>query len=290
MDTLKEKTEQLHKLIECIETLKKLSMGHNESEVYLIKSTETLLVSEAIQLVEYIKAILSEDMAYTNEYLESVDRYIADSEQNETKEQDTMSKLSEIDKTIVDSIQEEAQEPCEAPKDVESFISQPLVSEIDEKKEVAMSDDDVLGTVQENISDVICQENQSKEIFLDIDLGEEAVQVDRCEEEIVLEDNQIEEVKEPMLFSTPVFESLTAVESKPKIADIKKSLSIADRFRFQREIFGNNGERMFDTLTKLNEMTSFEEAMDFVEKTLVFDRDNKTGIDFIDLLKRRFLV
>lgn len=75
---------------------------------------------------------------------------------------------------------------------------------------------------------------------------------------------------------------------KPKISDLKQAISIAERFRFQRELFGGNGEKMSETIATLNNMLSIKEALDHISITLQWDNENPVVKDFITILKRKF--
>lgn len=74
----------------------------------------------------------------------------------------------------------------------------------------------------------------------------------------------------------------------PKISDIKAGISIGDRFLFQRQLFKNSGELMNKTIARLNEMTSFEEAMDYCERNFSWDKDSNAYELFTNVLRRRY--
>lgn len=78
-----------------------------------------------------------------------------------------------------------------------------------------------------------------------------------------------------------------AIASQP-IADLKQAISIADRFRFQRELFANNGEAMIKALDALNACTTFAEAEQLLINRLKLPADNPTAADFIELVHRKF--
>ncbi|MGN0187662.1 MAG: hypothetical protein ACI392_07970 [Paludibacteraceae bacterium] len=82
--------------------------------------------------------------------------------------------------------------------------------------------------------------------------------------------------------------SLAATIANRPVTDIKRAISIADRFRFQRELFGNNGEQMATVLDALNDCTSLEQAEAYLEKHCALPADNAATADFVDLIKRRF--
>ena len=74
----------------------------------------------------------------------------------------------------------------------------------------------------------------------------------------------------------------------PRPKDLNHLIGIGDRFRFSRELFGGNGEKMSKTLNEINNMATLQEATDYITVILGWDKDNHTVQDFIAVLKRRF--
>ncbi len=72
------------------------------------------------------------------------------------------------------------------------------------------------------------------------------------------------------------------------VSDIRKGISIGDRFLFQRELFQNNPELLQKTLTELNELHSFDEAMAYIEAHFDWDKDQPAYELFLNALHRRF--
>lgn len=83
-------------------------------------------------------------------------------------------------------------------------------------------------------------------------------------------------------------ESLAHAIANQPIADLKQAISIADRFRFQRELFANNGEAMIKALDALNACTTFAEAEQLLINRLKLPTDNPAAADFIELVHRKF--
>ena len=83
-------------------------------------------------------------------------------------------------------------------------------------------------------------------------------------------------------------ESLAATIAHRPVTDLKRAISIADRFRFQRELFDNNGEQMATVLDALNQCTSLEQAEAYLEKHCALPPDKPATTDFVDVIKRRF--
>ena len=82
--------------------------------------------------------------------------------------------------------------------------------------------------------------------------------------------------------------SVAATIAHRPVTDLKRAISIADRFRFQRELFDNNGEQMATVLDALNQCTSLEQAEAYLEKHCALPPDKPATTDFVDLIKRRF--
>ena len=71
------------------------------------------------------------------------------------------------------------------------------------------------------------------------------------------------------------------------VDDIRKAISLGDRFLYQRELFGQNAELMQKTLTELNALSSFDEAMNYIAQ-FNWDQDSNSYQQFIVTLHRRF--
>ncbi|MFV0471243.1 MAG: hypothetical protein ACK5L7_04310 [Paludibacteraceae bacterium] len=79
------------------------------------------------------------------------------------------------------------------------------------------------------------------------------------------------------------------VNENIKINDIRNAINIGDRFRFQRELFGGNGEVMNKTITYLNQLAKYDEAVSFLSNKFGWDNENKHTEDFLQIIKRRYL-
>jgi hypothetical protein len=75
--------------------------------------------------------------------------------------------------------------------------------------------------------------------------------------------------------------------SNKKVSDIKQVISLADRFRFQRELFGNSSEKMNQYLAQLNNCQSFSEAENLLSD-LGWNYESETVSDFMNLVNRLF--
>jgi len=100
--------------------------------------------------------------------------------------------------------------------------------------------------------------------------------------------------------SAQTVSSLNEIHSKPdntlgsvlankKISDIKQAINIGERFLFQRELFKGNGEDMNKTLNYINQLATLDEALSFLQSKYNWNADNETVIDFLQIIKRRFI-
>ena len=71
------------------------------------------------------------------------------------------------------------------------------------------------------------------------------------------------------------------------VDDIRLAISLGDRFLYQRELFGQNAELMQKTLTELNALHSFDEAMGYISR-FGWDTESNSYQQFIVTLHRRF--
>ncbi len=108
----------------------------------------------------------------------------------------------------------------------------------------------------------------------------------------VLEDSEGSETPELPLEEEKVTEPLSppvgGVGGGFPIEDIRKAISLGDRFLFQRELFAGNGELMNKTIDKLNTLSSLEEAQKYISKHFSWDTDSQAYELFTNILKRRW--
>ena len=129
----------------------------------------------------------------------------------------------------------------------------------------------------------------------------------RQEEPVVEEKPLPEPVAEEKPIAEPVVEEKPlpepVVEEKPLVAekkypqqtslfgasvsDIRQAVSIGDRFLFQRELFGGNGEKMQQAMNELNALHTLSEAEQYISR-FGWDANSATYELFMNVLRRRF--
>ena len=98
------------------------------------------------------------------------------------------------------------------------------------------------------------------------------------------------EVSEPVVGTEPEEEEVASPKAAiygKAVDDIRLAISLGDRFLYQRELFGQNAELMQKTLTELNHLGSFEEAMNYIRR-FNWDQESNSYQQFIVTLHRRF--
>lgn len=97
-------------------------------------------------------------------------------------------------------------------------------------------------------------------------------------------------VEEPAPEPEPVKEETASPKAAiygKAVDDIRLAISLGDRFLYQRELFGQNAELMQRTLTELNALGSFDEALKYISR-FNWDTESNTYQQFLVTLHRRF--
>ena len=87
----------------------------------------------------------------------------------------------------------------------------------------------------------------------------------------------------------PTTKSLNDVQpTNHTILDTKRSISLNDRFLFQRELFNNDRYAMNNMMIKMQAFTTFAESKDYLENNTDWDFKDETVEKFLDLIKEGF--
>jgi len=166
------------------------------------------------------------------------------------------------------------------------------IEELQSRPYVEMEDEDEDFEVEEPIEEeeVVAKEVAEEPVVVEPKV-EEPVVVEPKVEEPVVEEPKAEEPQQE-LFEEPVAEKEPAAPKamlygKP-VDDIRLAISLGDRFLYQRELFGQNAELMQRSLTELNELHSFEEALNYISSHFQWDTESNTYQQFLVTLHRRF--
>ncbi|MGM9872944.1 MAG: hypothetical protein ACI30X_05750 [Muribaculaceae bacterium] len=92
-----------------------------------------------------------------------------------------------------------------------------------------------------------------------------------------------EPVEKPIVVSEPV-----EVAVEPAYHDLRKLLTLNDKFMFRRELFDNNDEEFNATIDLLSAMHSLDEVEEYLYYDLAWDRENPTVVLFHEFVARAF--
>ncbi len=73
------------------------------------------------------------------------------------------------------------------------------------------------------------------------------------------------------------------------VSDIKKAIAIADRFLYQKELFGGNANDFNAAVEIANSMESYDEAERYLVATYGWDIDDAVVVSFLKAVHRRFI-
>jgi len=154
--------------------------------------------------------------------------------------------------------------------------------------------------IEEDILDELTieeEEDVDEEILEEQQEVEEQIEIVETQSEVVIEQPKIEEKKIETENFPSVQEKIEPIVEIPvdkpilqsKVSESKQpfGISIADRFRFQRELFDGNGEKFSKSLTDFNEMETLEQAQNYIVQKLKLDLNKPVVQAFIEILKRK---
>lgn len=89
---------------------------------------------------------------------------------------------------------------------------------------------------------------------------------------------------QPISNSTPSINDITPhVNAK---ADIRRGLSLNDRFYFQRELFNNNREAMDTMMVKLNMCDNYQDVEQYIKENTSWDFNAEVVQDFLEIFSK----
>ena len=144
-----------------------------------------------------------------------------------------------------------------------------LEAEIDELRSLAAAEPQVVEKVVEKI------------VEKPVEVIKEVV----VEKPVAVEEPVVEIKDEPKV--QEIASPNAAIYGKP-VDDIRQAISLGDRFLYQRELFSQNAELMQKTLTELNKLGSFDEAIAYISERFQWDTESSTYQQFLVTLHRRF--
>ncbi len=157
-----------------------------------------------------------------------------------------------------------------------------LESELEELKNRPLPEPQVVEKIVEKPVEVIKEVIVEKPVEVKVPETPESPETPEVQEvQEVQEVSEVQEVQEEAV------DHKAAIYGKA-VDDIRQAISLGDRFLYQRELFGQNAELMQRTLTELNAMHSFDEAVAYISAHFHWDTESNTYQQFLVTLHRRF--
>lgn len=209
--------------------------------------------------------------------MEELIKYFQSLEARLTAQEERLAAQSVLIATLEAKVEELQKRPAPQPEVVEKVVEKIVEKPVEVIKEVVVEKP---VAVAAPAAAPVVEPEQVKEPVVEpepIAAPEpEPVKEEPVKEEPVKEEPVVEEVASPK----------AAVYGKA-VSDIRQAISLGDRFLYQRELFGQNAELMQRTLTELNGLGSFDEAMSYIAR-FGWDTESNTYQQFIVTLHRRF--
>jgi hypothetical protein len=83
-------------------------------------------------------------------------------------------------------------------------------------------------------------------------------------------------------------ENLSEKFQKKGLKDLKKAITITEKFLFTKELFNGDAGIYNETIEYINKAKSLKEAEEYLRKHFSWDIRNKAALDFMQLVERKF--
>lgn len=240
-------------------------------------------------------------------YFEAIEKRLSALEASEAAEPQQDQKIAELSRQIQEmsvlvsalsakNLQLEAKiaELESRPAQIVEKIAAPAAVAIEESDEVAIDEETGMPELEvEFVDEEEAPAAESEEIAIDEESGLPELEVEFVEAatpaETTTEAPAAEHVAEPAKTILDAAQTDAVSSVVPRLEDIRKGITMGDRFLFQRELFSNNAELYSKTIDTLNKMGNMDEAMAFIQKNFGgWNKESNAYELFINLLKRRF--
>ena len=237
-----------------------------ENSVLEIKNSDSMPFSffrdsfqrtqEISQLLHKLEFMQVDDM---NNQMEKLVFFLSESEKKGKTQEMELEKAKEIERELANDLERERQKEKDFTKDLEE----------EKQKE------------REHLKDLERETLTEEEPVQEPDVDDQAAIRNTYAEGLILPEyrNPLPpEAVAPKINVTPPVH----------IIDIKRGVSLNDRFLFQRELFNNNRNEMNNTLEHLNSLGSYEESEKYIRDNFNWDFENQIVNDFLLVVRKGF--
>lgn len=187
----------------------------------------------------------------------------------------------------VDMVVEEPEIPAEAFEEIEPELEVVEFAE-ESNDEVAdfVEDTPEEAFVEDEVEVVEFDADDDKYGFVEDDDDMAVVDEEQLPDDEDIEEQDLYNRGEPLDSDTAV--TVGEMMSVRQARELRKALSLNDRFRFRRELFGNSDINMNDTLNLLDTMSDLAEAREYLLQDLGWSTDDPVVQEFLTLVERHF--
>lgn len=116
-------------------------------------------------------------------------------------------------------------------------------------------------------------------------IKEEVIEVEKeiVREEVVITNETTSNTPEHN--NIPLYELI----EKKRLADFRKAFNLNDRFRFRKELFGGDENKMNQAIEAINTIETLNDALAYLELNFNWNREDEPVKEFITLLEKRYL-
>lgn len=252
-----------------------------------MENKQQQILSEMTNLLAALKAQVEELEIKLAEYQQIIDNQQVEELVEEVVETHVQLEVEVADEPVI----EEVADAVEEPETVEPEVVLEIVEseeEIAEDQQADMFEMEVMDIELEPSDDLPFYDDLPSEESVSENLPEEPVSEDLPEEAVV------EDLPEAESVPVAVIDAMTAKQAwrtdmpGTPVKDIRSAISLNDRILFINYLFGEDPMVFQDMLTKLNAMSSFDEAADYViAANPDWDLESDTVYRFMMAIRRR---
>lgn len=156
-----------------------------------------------------------------------------------------------------------------------------VTPEVDAATEAIEADEEETGTtVQQEEETLEAIDNEEPEVPV--------VQIIEPETDNTVQQPKISTTINDILSGRPGELRVDEMLSRREARNLRKAFTLNDKFRFRRELFGNDDELFGQTLDTLQQMSSYQQAVEYLEHNMGWDVKNEDVADFLSIIKNHF--
>lgn len=256
---MEKKNEYIDKLLQNLQSL--------EAKVSAIKQEETVSFSffrDAFQRGQEVMNLLHDlEMLQIEDMKRQMEKLVLFLSESENKKPVEVTKPIEYEEQNIESAIEEPEEIIDVEKQVFSEETEKLVRE----EKIARKNVYAEGITLPTYTNPRNIEPKKEEVVEEV--------------HVVDQDEPVEE--------KPVIRSVNdIIQAPPAKLDVKRSLSLNDRFYYQRELFDNDREAMNSMMLRINAFDNYEDTERYLREKTSWDFKDEKVKSFLELLKKGF--